>query len=86
MVLKLPLTKAASTKGLQRYRGFCIGDVDGELRGRFSPLGEVGKVADVGVGERLVLLGPDRCIERPIEKKDMIPQCSADSSLRVYTL
>jgi hypothetical protein len=72
IVLKFPLTKAASTNGLERYRGLGIGGVFGDggtgLGGSISA-GE--KVADVGVGLRF---GPlcERVIDRLIElKKDM---------------
>ena len=64
IVLKLPLTRAASTNGLHRYSGFWPGDVDGDAGGRLSALEDVGKVADVGVGERLLCLGALPRIER----------------------
>ncbi len=60
MVLKLPLTRAASRKGLHRYKGFWV--AAGET-GATSFEVELGKVAEVGVGERFGL-GPERCIER----------------------
>lgn len=58
MVLKFPLTRAASAKGLHRYNGFCT-ETDGEGGaggGGFVLSG--GNVAEVGVGDRFVLLGP----------------------------
>jgi hypothetical protein len=61
IVLKLPLTRAASTKGLQRYKGFCGVLPPGE--GGTGPDSDVGVVADVGVGERFGPRGP-RLIER----------------------
>lgn len=64
IVLKLPFTSAASTNGLQRYNGFWPGVVDGDAGGRLSALEDVGKVADVGVGERLLCLGALPRIER----------------------
>lgn len=64
IVLKLPLTSAASTNGLQRYSGFWPGVVDGDDGGRLSALEDVGKVAEVGVGERLLCLGALPRIER----------------------
>ena len=52
IVLKFPLTSAASAKGLHRYNGFeMVVDGDGGTGGGFIPSG--GKVAEVGVGERL---------------------------------
>jgi len=59
IVLKLPLTRAASTNGLQRYNGFWTpGAVaKGEAGGAESVA--LGNVADVGVVERLGGLG--RC-------------------------
>jgi hypothetical protein len=70
IVLKLPLTRADSTKGLHKYKG---------LAG-VSPVGEGGiggggisggKDVDVGVGERFGPRGA-RLMERPIElKKDI---------------
>lgn len=51
IVLKFPLTRAASTKGLQRYRGlFGVVDGDGGTGAIFMP--SEGNVAEVGVGER----------------------------------
>jgi len=74
MVLKLPLTRAASTNGLQRYKALGAdvppGEGGIEVDGMYS---EVGDVAEVGVVDLLV--GPRvwRVIERPIElKKDML--------------
>lgn len=68
IVLKLPLTRAASTNGLHRYKGFwAAGDgADGDERGAESFEAALGKVAEVGVGERFGALGPERCIERLI--------------------
>lgn len=64
MVLKLPWTSAASTKGLQRYSGLLGSDTlgDGGTGGGCMP-SDGGKVAEVGVGD---LLGPRgaRAIER----------------------
>lgn len=70
IVLKLPLTSAASTNGLHRYNGFCVaGDgVDGDERGAESFEEALGKVIEVGVGERFGPLGPERCIERLIHR------------------
>ena len=52
IVLKFPLTSAASEKGLHKYRGFCTAvDGDGGTGGGFMPSG--GNVAEVGVGDRL---------------------------------
>ena len=54
IVLKLPFTRAASTKGLQRYRGF-----EGEFppgeggRGGGGMVSVVGDIEFVGVGDRL---------------------------------
>lgn len=53
IVLKLPLSIAASTNGLQRYNGFCAGAPPGEGGGGGAPACSGGNVADVGVGERL---------------------------------
>ena len=54
IILKFPLTKAASTKGLQRYKSFGTAGTAGvgtfELGGSIS----FGKVAEVGVGTCLV--------------------------------
>lgn len=68
IVLKLPLTSAASTNGLHRYNGFCVAadGVDGDERGPESFEEALGKVIEVGVGERFGPLGPERCIERLI--------------------
>ena len=61
IVLKFPLTSAASTKGLHRYRGFCPAG-DGGGRGRGNP--GFSNVVEVGVvGERRGLRG-----WRPIER------------------
>lgn len=64
IVLKLPLTRAASTNGLHKYNGFWVpGAVpEGDTGG--APSFEVGNVEEVGVGERLGPLGPERCIVR----------------------
>jgi hypothetical protein len=64
IVLKLPLTSAASTKGLHKYNGFWTpGAVpEGDAGGATSF--EAGNVEEVGVGERLGPLGPVRCIVR----------------------
>ena len=53
IVLKFPLTKAASTKGLQRYKGFGTAGIAGV--GTFGLGGGIsfGKVVEVGVGTRL---------------------------------
>ena len=53
MVLKFPLTSAASTKGLQRYKGFCVcvGAFVFGLEGNDSVEFE-GNVAEVGVVDR----------------------------------
>ena len=68
IVLKLPLTSAASTKGLHRYKGFWApgDDVDGDERGAESLEVVLGKVVEVGVGERFGPLGPERFIVRLI--------------------
>ena len=54
MVLKLPFTNAASTKGLQRYNGLLEGavEVTGDC-GMELGFSTGGNVAEVGVGERL---------------------------------
>lgn len=64
IVLKLPLTRAASTNGLHKYNGFWVpGAVpEGDTGG--APSFEVGNVEEVGVGERLGPLGPERCMVR----------------------
>ncbi len=49
IVLKLPFTSAASTKGLHRYNGFGAEGLVGVAGGRESV---DGKLADVGVVER----------------------------------
>ena len=51
IVLKLPLTRAASTKGLHRYNGFWI--PSGDAGGAPSSTVGLGGVAEFGVGERL---------------------------------
>lgn len=52
MVLKFPLTRAASTKGLQRYKGFCEAEIgDGDFGRGVSTRGNV---ADDG-GDRFGL-------------------------------
>jgi len=59
MVLKLPLTRAASTNGLHKYRGFGT-----ELTGDGGTGGGgMSNVAEVGVGERFGPRGA-RDIER----------------------
>lgn len=60
MVLKLPFTRAASTKGLHKYNGFGVVVPVGVVGGRESV---DGKVADVGVVDRLGGRGA-RCIDR----------------------
>ena len=77
MVLKLPLTRAASTKGLHRYKGLLPGvgllGLDG--CGGMDPL--LSNVWPVGVGERL---GPRGflCIDRPMElRNDIALSCQA---------
>jgi len=64
IVLKLPLTRAASTNGLHKYNGFWVTGAapEGDAGGATSF--EVGNVEEVGVGERLGPLGPERCIVR----------------------
>jgi hypothetical protein len=64
IVLKLPLTRAASTNGLHKYNGFWAPGAipEGDAGGATSF--EVGNVEEVGVGERLGPLGPERCIVR----------------------
>jgi hypothetical protein len=52
IVLKLPLTRAASTNGLQRYKGLEGGAVVTGDGGAESLLGAGGNVAEVGVGDR----------------------------------
>ena len=59
MVLKLPFTRAASTNGLQRYRGRGADATGGGGGGVRSG----GKVAEVGVGARFGFRGA-RDIER----------------------
>ena len=58
IVLKLPLTRAASTNGLHKYNGFWVpGAVpEGDTGGALSF--EVGNVEEFGVTERL---GAARC-------------------------
>ena len=60
IVLKFPLTKAASTKGLQRYKGFEIagtGTTDvGTIGGAGGGISVVGEEVADGVG--VVRLGP----------------------------
>jgi hypothetical protein len=54
IVLKLPLTRAASTNGLHRYSGFDDGDNASDGEGDGGGIGESGgRVAEVGVGDRL---------------------------------
>ncbi len=54
IVLKFPFTRAASTKGLQRYNGFCVvgAGLVGLVRGSESVELE-GNDPPVGVGDRL---------------------------------
>ena len=57
IVLKFPLTSAASTKGLQRYKGFGTAGTAGDgaiafEAGRNSLGGWVAEVGGVGAGER----------------------------------
>jgi len=74
IVLKLPLTSAASTNGLHRYNGFWVAGDGADERGAESFEAALGKVTEVGVGERFGALG--RCIERPMEfKKDIDDTC-----------
>lgn len=60
IVLKLPFTSAASTKGLHRYRGLGAPGLVGVGGGRVSV---DGKLAEVGVVDRLGARGL-RCMER----------------------
>jgi len=55
IVLKLPLTRAASTKGLHRYNGFWIPwtSIAGDAGGAPSFTVALGDAAEIGVGERL---------------------------------
>lgn len=64
IVLKLPLTRAASTNGLHKYNGFWVPGAVPEGDAGGAPSFEVGNVEEVGVGERLGALGPERCIVR----------------------
>lgn len=77
IVLKLPLTRAASTKGLQRYNGFWTpgAGADGDAGGAESVEVTLGNVEEVGVGERLGPLGPERCIERLGSRKETRNTC-----------
>ena len=75
IVLKFPLTSAASTNGLQRYKGFWVPatGTDGDAGGTWSTRVEVVDIVEVGVGERLgPPLGPERFIVRlsPPTKKE----------------
>ena len=58
IVLKFPLTKAASTKGLQRYKGFATAGAtdDGVIIGIGGGISVVGE--DVTEGTGVVRLGP----------------------------
>ena len=57
IVLKFPLTKAASTKGLQRYKGFAIaGTTDDGTIGIGGGISVVGEEVAEGVG--VLRLGP----------------------------
>jgi hypothetical protein len=72
IVLKFPLTSAASTNGLQRYKGFWVPgtETDGDAGGTWSTKVEVVDMVEVGVGERLgPPLGPERCIVRLSHEK-----------------
>jgi hypothetical protein len=64
MVLKLPWTRADSTKGLHRYNGLFGSDIpgDGGIGGGCMP-SDGGKVAEVGVGDLFGRRGA-----RPIER------------------
>lgn len=75
IVLKLPLTRAASTNGLHKYNGFWAPGAipEGDAGGATSF--KVGNVEGVGVGERLGPLGPERCIVR-------LPQTRVDCQSR----
>jgi hypothetical protein len=66
IVLKLPLTSAASTNGLHKYKGFWVAGDGADEGGAESIEAALGKVTEVGVGERFGPLGPERCIERLI--------------------
>lgn len=68
IVLKFPLTSAASTNGLHRYNGFEGKGVVGLGGGSESV---EGKVAEVGVVDRFGGLGA-LCIDRPMELKNDI--------------
>jgi hypothetical protein len=74
IVLKLPLTSAASTNGLHRYKGFWVaGDsADGDEMGVESFEAALGKVAEVGVGERFGTPLPLPCIERLIRVSETL--------------
>jgi hypothetical protein len=73
IVLKLPLTRAASTKGLQRYKGLLGVDAAGEGGNGGVVASGGGNVAEVGVGD--LLLGPRgwRDMERLEKKSDLSP-------------
>lgn len=88
IVLKFPFTSAASTKGLQRYKGF------GTEAAGVVVEGDVGKdsvefdgnVAEVGVVDRLGGRGA-RVIERPIElKNDIMPRVKLPAATKLYLL
>ena len=53
IVLKFPFTSAASTKGLHRYRGFCVGAGLPGLEGGSDSVEFEGNVAEVGVVDLL---------------------------------
>jgi hypothetical protein len=53
IVLKFPFTRAASTNGLQRYKGFEGGGVRGVVTTGDGRASAGGNVAEVGVGVRL---------------------------------
>jgi hypothetical protein len=52
IVLKFPLTKAASTKGLQRYKGFATAETTDDIGGIGGGSSVVGEFEE-GVGARL---------------------------------
>ena len=60
IVLKFPLTKAASTKGLQRYKGFetAAGTTDEGTIGIGGGTSVIGEEVAEGAGVVVVRLGP----------------------------
>lgn len=79
IVLKLPFTNAASTKGLHKYRGFWVGFVaEFGLDGGNDSV--EGKVADVGVVDRFGGRGA-----RDIERLYCRAMCSAFAQERDST-